>query len=183
MKNQPLELGGESPYSAYRLLSLGFGAGLLGVAFSTAAKRRFAQPLGLMDFGLTAAATHKLAQIVTKERVTMYLRSPFTWQKDEGKHGAREEVPKEHGFKRAVGELLTCPYCIAPWISTALIAGHVFAPAQTRIVTTIFAATAAADLLTQLKANMRELVEVQKEEVSKMPDLSPEPTPTISVAS
>lgn len=154
MEDQPLELGGESPYSAYRLLSLTFNGGLLAVACSKAAKGVFSQPLGLADFGLTAAAAHKLAQIITKERVTMALRSPFTWQRDEGRTGKRKEVPKEHGLHRAIGELLTCPYCLAPWISTALVAGHIFAPVPTRVVTTIFALTAAADLMSELKSSL-----------------------------
>jgi len=161
MQDQPLELGGESPYSAYKLLSLTFNTGLLAVACSGAAKRVFAQPLNLVDFGMTAAAAHKIAQIVSKERVTMYLRSPFTWQKDEGKEGGRKEVPKEHGMQRAIGELLTCPYCLAPWISTALVAGHIFAPVPTRVVTTIFALTAAADWMTQLKSELKEVTEAK----------------------
>jgi len=174
MNDQPLELGGESPYSAYKLLSLAFNAGLLGVATSGAAKRVFAQPLSLVDFGLTAAAAHKIAHIVSHERVTMYLRSPFTRQKDTGKEGERKEVPKEHGLKRAIGELLTCPYCLAPWVSTALVAGHIFAPIPTRVVTTVFAATAVADWLTQLKSELKEVTEatVEQREAQKPADVS-----------
>jgi hypothetical protein len=169
MKDQPLELGGESPYAAYRLLSFTFNGALLSVAFSKAAKGAFSTPMMLTDFGMTAAATHKLAQIISSERVTMYLRSPFTWQRDEGRKGERKEIPKEHGLHRALGELLTCPYCLAPWISSALIAGHIFAPVPTRVVTTIFAATAAADWLSQLKAKLNEVAAAKSEPAKSEP--------------
>jgi hypothetical protein len=139
------------------LLSFAFNAGLLSVACSKAARGALTAPMALGDFALTAAATHKLAQIITGERVTMALRSPFTWQRDEGKGGRRKEVPKEHGLHRAIGELLTCPYCLAPWISATLLAGHIFAPVPTRVVTTVFALTAAADWMTQVRAKLGEL--------------------------
>jgi hypothetical protein len=168
MEDQPLELGGESPYAAYRLLSFTFNAGLLSIAFSKGAKGAFARPLGLGDFALTAAASHKLAQIITGERVTMALRSPFTWQRDEGRNGQRKEVPKEHGLHRAIGELLTCPYCLAPWISAALVAGHIVAPVPTRVVTTVFALTAAADWMSLVKSKLGQ-VEPSPKPAQKQP--------------
>lgn len=177
LTDQPLELGGESPYPAYKLLSFTFNGALLLVATSKAAKRTFVAPMGLGDFALTAAAAHKLAQIISGERVTMYIRSPFTWQKDEGKGGERKEIPKEHGIHRAIGELLTCPYCLAPWISGTLIAGHIFFPVQTRVITTVFAATAAADWLSQLKSKLNQVVE------AKTKESKPDPIPRVVAVS
>lgn len=173
MHDQPLELGGESPYAAYRLLSFAFVAGLVGLASSRAARRTFSKPPNAADVALTGAATHQLAQIITSERVTMALRSPFTWQRDEGRGGKRVEIPKEHGVHRAVGELLTCKYCIAPWITAGLIAGHVYAPAATRTVATVFAATAFSDWMTQLKTKLS-----QVGEAPKLP--RPQPAPVVT---
>jgi hypothetical protein len=154
MQDQPLEGGGASPFKAYRLLSLAFNTALVGLAFSKSAAVRFATPPGLADLALTAVATHKIALIVTGERVTMTLRAPFTSQRDQD--GKRDERPAGHGLQRALGELLTCPYCIAPWIATTLIAGHVFAPVPTRVVTTVFTIVAGSDWLTQARATLRE---------------------------
>ena len=89
-------------------------------------------------------AAHKIAQIVTKERVTMPLRSPFTTQADRGRAGGHESVPRGHGMQRALGELLTCPHCMAPWVALALLTGYVFAPLPTRAITTLFSTVALA---------------------------------------
>ena len=168
MQDQPLELGGASPFSAYRLLSAVFGTGLMSVAFSGAAARTFTRAVGLPDFALTAAATHKLAQIISTERVTMALRAPFTRQRDEGRGGERKEIPKEHGLHRAIGELLTCPYCLAPWVSAGLLTGYVFAPIPTRMITTVFAVSAVADWLTNAQKQRKEVAEAKVEAAHKV---------------
>ena len=168
MEDQPLELGGSSPFSAYRLLSAVFGTGLMSVAFSGAAARTFTRSVSFTDFALSAAATHKLAQIISSERVTMALRAPFTRQLDEGRGGKRKELPKEHGLHRAVGELLTCPYCLAPWVSATLMTGYVFAPVPTRMITTVFAVTAAADWLSRAQKQRKQVAEAKVEAAHKV---------------
>ncbi|MET0344564.1 MAG: DUF1360 domain-containing protein [Polyangiales bacterium] len=167
MKDQPLELGGASPFSAYRLLSAAFGTGMLSVAFSGAAARTLTRTLGLTDFTLAAVATHKIAQVIASERVTMALRAPFTRQRDEGRGGERKEVPKEHGLHRAIGELLTCPYCLSPWVAAGLMTGYVFAPIPTRVVTTVFALSAASDWLSQRKSRGEKVTEAKAEAARK----------------
>lgn len=147
MQDQPLEEGGTSPYTAYRALSLAYNAGLAGLMGSTLLLRRFKQPPSWTELAMLGAATHKIAAIATQERVTLPLRSPFTVQSDGGREGGHHSRPKPHGMHRALGELLTCPHCMAPWVSLALVAGHVVAPLPTRAVTTVFSAVAVADLL------------------------------------
>ena len=51
------------------------------------------------------------------------------------------------GHRHAVAELLTCPFCMAQWTATGLVAGHVLAPRFTRLLTATFAAVAGADAL------------------------------------
>jgi hypothetical protein len=139
-----LENGEASPYSAYRLLSVAFNSGLLGVAGAAFLFRRFKVPPAAGDLVTLGLATHKIAAIVTKERVTMPLRSPFTTQADHGPRGGHESKPRGRGMQRAVGELLTCPHCCGPWVALGLVAGHVFAPLPTRAITTVFSAVALA---------------------------------------
>jgi len=145
VEDRVLENGGKSPFTAYRLLSATFNSGLLGVASGAMLLRRFKAPLGLLDLSMMGAATHKLALLITQERVTLPLRAPFTKQSDHGRTGGHHSEPKEHGMHRALGELLTCPHCMAPWISLGLVAGHVVAPLPTRAVTTVFSVAALAD--------------------------------------
>jgi len=139
-------MGGQSPFGAYRILSAAYNAGLIGVASGAVLLRRFKAPLPTLDMLMLGAATHKLAQLMTQERVTLPLRSPFTKQSDHGRDGGHHSEPKEHGMHRALGELLTCPHCMAPWIALGLVAGHVVAPLPTRVATTVFSSAALADL-------------------------------------
>lgn len=144
LHDHQLENGGASPFSAYCLLSTTFNAGVLGLAGASAVLRRFKTPVAPGDLITMGLAAHRLAIIVTKERVTMPLRSPFTEQADHGRAGGHESRPRGHGMQRALGELLTCPHCIAPWIALGLVAGHVVAPLPTRAITTLFSTVALA---------------------------------------
>jgi Protein of unknown function (DUF1360) len=139
-----LENGGASPYSAYRILSGVFYAGVIGLAGATTLLRRFMAPLAPADLFTLGLAAHEIAVIVTEERVTLPLRSPFTTQADHGRDGGHESVPRGQGMQRALGELLTCPHCVAPWIALGLMAGHVVAPLPTRAITTLFTTVALA---------------------------------------
>jgi hypothetical protein len=99
------------------------------------------------DVMLIAVATHKLARLVTKDRVTSSLRAPFTRFQEDSGLGEVEEAARGHGLRRAIGELLICPYCIGLWIAAAFVAGIVAAPRATRLVTVTFTALTGSDLL------------------------------------
>ena len=144
LHDHELENGGSSPFSAYCLLSTTFNSGVVGLAGATAVLGRLKTPLAPGDLLTMGLATHSIARILTKERVTMPLRSPFTTQADHGRSGGHESKPRGHGMQRALGELLTCPHCIAPWVALGLMAGHVLAPLPTRAITTLFSTVALA---------------------------------------
>jgi Protein of unknown function (DUF1360) len=96
---------------------------------------------------LVATATHKLARLISKENITSALRAPFT--RYEGTAGPAElhEEVRGHGAKHAIGELITCPFCLAQWTATGFTFGLIFAPKATRLVATTMTAVAASDFL------------------------------------
>jgi hypothetical protein len=61
-----------------------------------------------------------------------------------------EERARGRGLRRAVGDLLTCNWCIAPWVATLLEAGFVVRPRATRFLATVFSAVAMSDALQHL---------------------------------
>jgi hypothetical protein len=138
--NEPMPLAG---YTALLgIWSTGVGAFL--AAFSDRLPRR----VSWSDFAVMSLATHKLARIVTKDFVTSPLRAPFV--RYEKSAGGGEVVEKTRGsgsMRRAVGDLLTCNWCIAPWIAAALGAGFVLRPRVARFVATMFSAVAISDAL------------------------------------
>ena len=143
------------PLGPYAVLTSTFAIGF-GAAVATAHRRRGGLPqrYSVLDIVATGIATHKLSRIVSKEGVTTPLRAPFT--EFEGEAGSAEvhERPK-HGLAHVPGELLTCPFCLAPWIATGYVAGLVLAPGPTRAWAAVFATVAGSDALQHAYARLR----------------------------
>jgi hypothetical protein len=99
------------------------------------------------DLALYGVATHKLSRILTKAPVTSPLRAPFTQL--EGTDGPAElhEEVRGDGWRHAVGELVSCPFCAAQWIGTGFVFGGMWWPALTRAVAGTFVVHAISDVL------------------------------------
>ena len=123
--------------------------GLVGAFFAWRARsgRGFPERIGAGELLLAGVATHKLSRILAKDRVTAPLRAPFTEFQEEGGPGEVEETPRGRGIRRAIGELLVCPFCLAQWVATGLLAGFAVVPRVTRFVCSIFAAVTISDFL------------------------------------
>jgi Protein of unknown function (DUF1360) len=138
----------EQPLGGYAATVSVYGALVAAVAVGTKLTGRSAPPgLSPADAVKFAAATHKLSRLLTKDPVTSPLRAPFT--KFEGQEGAAElhEEVRGQGERKAVGELLTCPFCAEVWVATALTAGRIFLPQLTRTAIDVLAGLAGADIL------------------------------------
>jgi hypothetical protein len=101
----------------------------------------------LLDVVLMACATHKLARLISKENVTSAIRAPFTEYVAPAGPGELHEEVRGTGFQHAVGELITCPFCLAPWLAGTFSFGLIFAPKATRLVAVAMTAVAGADFL------------------------------------
>ena len=101
----------------------------------------------MQDVLLSAVATHKLSRLITKDPVTSPLCAPFTtFQGQEGPAEVEEKV-RGKGAQKAVGELITCPFCIDMWVATGLVAGFIYLPRTTRLAVDTLAVLAGADFL------------------------------------
>ena len=99
------------------------------------------------DVAQFAAATHKLSRLLAKDPVTSPLRAPFTVYKEtQGPAELLEEV-RGQGARKAVGALVTCPFCIGRWAAAGFTAGLVYFPRTTRLAAGTLAALAGADIL------------------------------------
>ena len=128
----------ERPLPEYAALTAAFGAVLGG--FLLLARRRLPERIGLVDVVGTGLASYKVGRLVAKDDVTTWVRAPVTEDPD-------ATQPKPQGLERALGELLTCPYCIGVWAASGLSYGLVLFPRQTRLVNAVFGAQAVADFL------------------------------------
>jgi len=84
------------------------------------------------DLLLLTVAGHKTARLIAKDRVTSVVRAPFTEFEGDAGPGEVNEAARGGGLRRAVGELLVCPYCLGMWVSTALTASLLIVPRFTR---------------------------------------------------
>jgi len=102
-------------------------------------------PLG--DLALLSTATFKLSRLLGKDKVTSFLRAPFTEFQEGAGHGEVEEQPRGRGLRLAVGELLVCPYCLDQWVATGFVLGFLASPKATRLAAGALSIVALADAL------------------------------------
>ncbi|MFF1561461.1 DUF1360 domain-containing protein [Streptomyces sp. NPDC058279] len=137
----------ERPLKGYVALMGAYGAAVAGLVTAARVTRRPVPRLSPFDVVLLGGATHWVAHTLAKDPVTSPLRAPFA--RYEGTSGPAElmEEVRGSGARHAIGELLTCPFCLGLWVTTGFGAGYVFAPALTRFAVGSLAALTGADLL------------------------------------
>ncbi len=130
------------PLAGYAVLTAAFGAALGG---GLATARDLPERLSTGDVVLAGIATHKVSRLIAKDKVTGFLRAPFTRFQEKAGHGEVEEEARGRGVRYATGELLICPYCLAQWVAGAFVVGYVHAPRVTRLLAGMWTAHAIAD--------------------------------------
>jgi hypothetical protein len=138
----------ERPLAGYLGLLASYG-GLLAAGAGIVRLRGAELPerLSVRDLALLTVATHKVSRIVTKDPVTSPIRAGVTSYERPAGEGEVVESVRGSGFRHALGELLTCPFCIAQWIATVFAFGIVLAPRATRFMASTFAILTGSDLL------------------------------------
>lgn len=133
----------DAPSLAYFALMGCWTAGMLGLA---RAGEHQLKEFSLGQGVSYALATHGVARILSTETITLPLRSPFV-DREFTEDGGCSETPRGTGLRKAIGELVTCPYCCSTWAAAMLMAGHIWRPKATRVLVNVFAAAAAANML------------------------------------
>jgi len=139
--------GKDRPLAGYAALMGLYGAAVTAGAVAVRRRGRPLPEVRPFDLALIGVATHKLARRVSKDSVTSPLRAPFT--RYEGVAGPAElkEGVRGSGIRKAVGELVSCPFCLSQWAATGFVFGLLTAPRATRWVASVFASLALADFL------------------------------------
>jgi hypothetical protein len=142
-RGEPRPLAGD-------LGAMGVYLGLVSAGTAVLRARRTPLPARIPfgDAVLLTLATFRLSRRIAKDPVTSPLRAPFTTFEGPSGHAEVAEEVREHGgVKHAVGELLTCPFCLAQWVATGLAFGYVTAPRATRMAAFTMTMVAGADVL------------------------------------
>ena len=140
--------GGEDrPLGSFVGVMATYSTVVAGLAAAARLTRRTIPEPTPWDMVVIAGATHRLSRLVAKDPVTSPLRAPFARFKGTTGPAELAEEVRGSGLRKAIGELLTCPFCTGMWISTGFAAGLVFAPRPTRLAAGTLTALAASDLL------------------------------------
>ncbi len=124
------------PVAAYATLAAMYST-VLGALLGWCARRgRLPRRIPLADVLLLGLATRQVARVLTRDKVAAWVRAPFTSYDPKG-GGEAEEVPRGDGLRRAVGELVLCPYCVGMWVAGVFTAGLLLVPRATRAVAAV----------------------------------------------
>jgi hypothetical protein len=122
----------------YAALELVFLAGLAAVVGIASRRERNGDPaVPSAELPVLAIATFALANLVTKEKISTWLREPFVQEASDHKPVQAEG----DGMRYAIGELLTCSRCIGAWSALGLVGLRTAAPVAGRSTATILALT------------------------------------------
>ena len=135
------------PLGSFAALTTLFNGAFGAALFAAGRQGRLPERVGAGDVVLIGTASHKLSRLVSKDKITAFLRAPFTEYQGRGGPAEVEERARGEGVRRAFGELLICPYCLGLWTSGAFHAGLLFAPRATRVVASTLTALTLSDFL------------------------------------
>lgn len=141
------------------LLSI-YGTGITAFGiFLRRSGRKLPKRVDPVDVALMGVATFKLSRLISRDAVTGVVRAPFTTRNKDGKGSEIMDKPRGKGLRRAVGELLTCPFCVSQWIGTLLAGSYVVAPNATRLAAGTLSAVTIADVLQYAHTSLQESVD------------------------
>lgn len=130
-------------------------AGLFGVLFglflflARLAGRPLPERVSAADMALLGVATHKLSWILANSSVTSFVRAPVTHLEEAKSPTNLEEEPRGEGFQKALGNLLTCHFCLGMWTSAFFSYGLLFVPRATRFLASILSILTLSDFTHQ----------------------------------
>ena len=145
------------PMAGYALMSGIFAVGFAALVTALGRSHRLPRRVRTSDLVLTGIATHRLSRILTRDKIATPLRAPLT--EYEGSAGAGEvrERVRVRGVRKALASLLTCPYCAAPWLASALLAGLAVRHRVIHFVEAMLASVTISDFTHQLYAATKRL--------------------------
>ncbi|MEU6393214.1 DUF1360 domain-containing protein [Streptomyces sp. NPDC046939] len=139
---------GAVPLAGYAAIATTFAAAT--GAFVAVARRRgvtLPERVPPLDVALLGVATYKTARLLTKDKITSFLRAPFTRRSEDTTAGEVMDEPRGSGLRLAVGDLVSCPFCVSAWTASGLMGTYLLAPRAARVAQSTLAAITVADWL------------------------------------
>jgi hypothetical protein len=137
------------------LIALFLGT-FVAVASTPPFRRRHKQALDLplSDVAMLAVATFRLGRLVAFDQVLEPVRAPLTETRLDPTGAGETVVPRGHGMRQALGQLITCPICAGTWIAAGLVYALHLLPSPTRLFLLINSTAGAVELLNAVTENL-----------------------------
>lgn len=111
------------PLTGYSALSGIYAATLTGF-FAWANSRGKLGEIPLADILVLGVGTHKAARMLSRDKVLTFVRKPVTVYEDTDGAPPGEVYERQRSdgspIRRAIADLITCPYCMSPWVAAGL---------------------------------------------------------------
>lgn len=135
------------PLAGYAVLLASYGGLVACLTVALRQRRDRINPLRFGELLLFGLATQHISRVIAKDSVTGVIRAPMvSFDAPAGDGEVNEQVEGE-GLRHALGELVTCPFCLAQWIATVLVAGRSLAPTVTTGVVAVAVVARISDYL------------------------------------
>jgi hypothetical protein len=122
-----------------------------------ASGRELPERFAVTDLVVGGVAVHKFSRLLSKASVTSPLRAPFTTFEEAAGSSEHDESPRDDGrLRHTLGELLTCPFCLAPWLAAGYVGTLSTAPRAARAWAAVFAVAGVSDSLQHVYARLRQ---------------------------
>jgi hypothetical protein len=136
------------PLGSYAAMTTLFGTAFVGALLALERSgRRLPDRLEGRDVVLAGIATHKVSRLISKDKITSFIRAPFVRYQESSGQGEVSEAARGTGLRMSLGELLNCPYCLGQWVAGVFAVGLVAAPRPTRFVAAMYTSETIADFL------------------------------------
>lgn len=91
---------------------------------------RVPHTIGVLDLVLLGLAAARLSDVISTDEIMQWLRKPFVQMTQEEVAG-REVSTREGrgwGWRKVIGNLLSCPWCVGVWVAAGLVYAHFLIP-------------------------------------------------------
>lgn len=111
--------------------------------------RKRPENISLKDWFLLVLATFRMSRMLAYDTVMQTYRSPVveTVPHDSGAGDTTQVRRDVTGFKKALGEMISCPICNGTWIAAGLVYGLCLVPNYARTLITVMSAVGASEVL------------------------------------
>jgi hypothetical protein len=137
-----------------RVLKLALVGTYSSVALLASAARRRATLPSLPELVILGLASHRVGRMLAYERVGEPFREPFTATVPDESGVDDTVVARGRGVRWVVGELVSCPTCVATWAALAMALMRRFAPGTTTVLIGSLATAGVAEVVNGLSERL-----------------------------